>query len=125
VTTAPLPPLVPDGYALARLMATNRRAAVKAVQRASDRYIDNFLRQLDVMEKAMGIVRNPDPQARLAAYLLKPDEVWAAQRREFPKDYAEDWQDFQKLRERANAGEWAGAADEAERIVRDAQRTFR
>ena len=124
MTTETLPPVVPDGYALARLMATNRRAAVKAVERACDRYIDNFMRQLDVMEKAMGIVRNPDPQARLAAYLLKPDEVWMAQRASFPKDYAEDWDDFQKLRERANAGEWAGAADEADRIVRDAQRTY-
>ena len=102
-----LPPtLIPDGYALARLMAEDRRAAIHAIQNASDRKIDEVDQQLDVMEKAYGIHRQPDPMRRLASYLQKPDLAWQEQKSKFPNDYAEDWEDYQELRERARRGEF-------------------
>ena len=107
MTQEPLPPaLIPDGYALARLMAEDRRAAIRAIQNASDRKIDEVDQQLDVMEQAYGIHRQPDAMRRLASYLQKPDAAWQEQKAKFPNDYAEDWEDFQELRERARRGEF-------------------
>lgn len=102
-----LPPtLIPEGYAIARLMAEDRRAAVKAIQNACDRKIDEVDLQLDTMEKAYGVRRQPDPMRRLASYLQKPDADWQEQKAKFPDDYLEDWEDFQELRERARRGEF-------------------
>ena len=107
VTQAPLSTLIPEGYALARLMAEDRRAAVEAIQLACDRKIDEIELQLDTMEKAYGVHKQPDPMRRLAAYLLKPDMVWQEQKARFPHDYEEDWDDFQELRIRAERGEFS------------------
>jgi hypothetical protein len=121
----PLPPLVPDGWALADLMENDRPAAIAAVKEACREWIADLWIQLETMLAAYGVRENPDPQAWLAAALLIPDEVWAEYKEHFPKRYAKRWDKFQKLRERSEAGEWAGAADEADRIVRDAQRPMR
>ena len=111
MTQEPLPPaLIPDGYALARLMAEDRRTAIRAIQNASDRKIDEVDQQLDVMEQAYGIHRQPDPMRRLAAYLQKDDAPglpWKEQRAKFPRDYEEDYEDYQELRERARRGEFS------------------
>ena len=87
-------------------MAEDRGAAVKAIQNASDRMIDEIGLQLDTMEKAYGVRRQPDAMLRLASYLQKPDPDWQEQRAKFPDDYIEDWEDFQELRERARRGEF-------------------
>lgn len=104
--TGELPPLIPPGYALARLMAKDRNKAIKAVQRASDRFINETHKKLETMQAAFGIKRQANPMRRLAAYLQKPDEVWQEQRAKFPDDYEKDWDDFQKLRERAQNGDF-------------------
>lgn len=101
-----LPVLIPEGYALARLMAQDRQKAIKAIQRASDRWINQLMLQLETMEKAYGVRRNPDRIRRLAGYLQKPEPIWQEQAAKFPADYEADWQDFQELRAAAERGDF-------------------
>lgn len=115
-------PGAPPFYWLARVMDEDRSAAVKQVVKGVDRAIDHFGLKLDTMQSALGLIRQRDPALRLAAYYDKPDTVleaeelvmagllkvvysWESQRMRFPRDYEEDWEDFQKLRVRAAKGE--------------------
>ncbi len=124
MTNAAPAPIIPDGYALARLNATNWQAAIRAINAGCRRYIDEVWLQIETMIKAYGVRENPDNVAWLAGALLIPDEIWSEYAREFPKRYAKRWEKFQRLRQRAEDGEWAGAADEADRQVRAASRAF-
>ena len=124
MTNAAPAPIIPDGYALARLNATNRPAVMRAINAACRRYIDEVWLQIETMIKAYGVRENPDNVAWLASALLIPDEVWAEYQREFPKRYKKRYDKMQDLRQRAEDGEWSGAADEADRQVRAASRAF-
>ena len=111
-------------------MATDRKKAIRGFTKGVDRAADEFLDKLDAMQAGLGLVRDPDPASRLESYYYKPDTAaqaqilaqlyiqtqgqqgirvpysWETQAARFPKDFDEDWKDFEKLRERAFKGDF-------------------
>ena len=120
---APLPPGPPPWYWTARGMDEDRTQTSRRLVQGIDVAIDDFGTRLETLQRALGLTRNPDVQARLMAYYAKPDTYqeaftmlqqglikvlysWETQEAYFPEDYQEDWDDFQKLRIRARAGDF-------------------
>lgn len=120
IDPALIPP-TPPYYWMARGMAERRVPTAKAINKGIDRSADEFVGKLDAMQKALGMIRQRDPRKRLEAYYAKPDSYaealalfaigelpvvysWESQRAVFPRDYEADWEDFAKLRERAESG---------------------
>lgn len=120
----PMPPMPvpPPYYWIARVMAERRNDAVKYVHKGIDRACDEFVGKLDAMQLALGLVKQRDPKLRLQAYYSKPDTYaeavalqaigeipvvysWESQKAKFPRDFDEQWKDFQRLRLRASRGE--------------------
>lgn len=126
-------PSPPKWYWTARRMAEKKADAVKNMNKGIDRSIDHFSRKQDTMQKALGLTRESDVQKRLLFYYNKPPTwahamqlfqqgyikvpySWESQKAYFPRDYEEDWADFQKLRERAKKGDF-GPVMQAEEIA--------
>lgn len=91
------------GYYLG-LVPANRRTFV--LDEIAEQAVSQFQTKLDAAWNALGLVRMP-PRDRLAMYRQKPQAVWDEQRAKYPEDYAEDWKDYQDLRQRELDGDFA------------------
>lgn len=115
----PVPPL---WYWTARGMAEERGKTGKSITEGVDKAVDEVKTHLETMQEALGLTAAP-PVTRIMFYYNKPDTwadalalvqagkikapySWESQLAYFPRDYEEDWADFQKLRERARKGEF-------------------
>lgn len=65
---------------------------------------EKFAAMFEAGVEASGF-RQPPPAERLAAYMTRPPEIWAALRAEFPKQFHEDLMDFGNLAEKAGEDE--------------------
>lgn len=111
------------GYWSARAMATDRTKGQKATRKGCDRRTDEVMAKVEAVKKAFGVRKNPDRARRLAGYLAKPNTYaealmlfqqgripviysWETQRAYLPREYEEDWNDFQSLRDAAARAEF-------------------
>lgn len=123
----------PDFYWTARRMDEQKTAATKAINKGIDRASDEWFQKIETMQRALGLSRQRDPRVRLAAYYQKPETYqealelfsqgllkviysWESQQAYFPRDWEDDWEDFQKLRQRALDGDF-GAELQAQEVA--------
>lgn len=121
-TSPPQLPVPPLWYWTARGMAEERNKTARSITNGVDKSVDEVKQHLDTMQDALGLNAAP-PAVRIMFYYNKPDTwqdalalvqagkikapySWESQLAYFPRDYEEDWADFQKLRERARNGEF-------------------
>lgn len=110
-------------YFMALLFERDRKLAIDAVKEIGERLAEDFITGLKALEKSSGFVR-PGPVERLTWYRQKPPELWDEQRAKFPNDWAEDWEDWQKLRTRALNGDF-GLQEQAAETLWTAQQGLR
>lgn len=119
MTMAQMPDMLPNeayAYYMALLFARDRRAALRAVNAVSDRLTDTFIAMLKAIEESSGLVR-PGPLERLQWYRTKSPDLWQEQLMRFPRDWQEDWEDYQALRQRALEGSFGIVEQMAEAML--------
>lgn len=92
-------------YWMALLFVRDKKRALKALKEIGKRLARDFGNMLQAMEDSSGFER-AGPLERLHWYRVKPDELWLEQEAKFPRRYDRDRRDYEKLQERALAGDF-------------------
>lgn len=79
------------------------------LKRIGKRGAEVFEQKFEAVKKALGLRPQPAPR-RLAYYYRKTLLQWEEQRAKYPRSFAFQQRDFQKLREREAAGELVAEA---------------
>lgn len=103
-------------YYMAILFERDPKAARDVIKEIDERLADDFIAGLKSLEKSSGFKR-AEPYDRLLWYRIKPAELWTEQQAKFPRDWAEDCDDYADLRDRALDGDFGIAEQMKESIA--------
>jgi len=106
-------------YYEAILFERDRKEAMKVINDVTDMLTETFMQIIETLEKSSGLIR-PEPVKRLQWYRVKPQILWEEQQMKFPRDWEEDWTDYQNLRQRAMEGDF-GIVEQAAETLMQAQ----